>query len=54
MPRLVTRYRKDKFLGDGVLIWKSEEQAEIYALAEFISPVDIFAPDASVTTVQVK
>ncbi|TAE58762.1 MAG: EVE domain-containing protein [Nostocales cyanobacterium] len=34
MPWLVTRYGKDIFPGDGVIIWISGTQAGIYALAE--------------------
>lgn len=33
---LVTRYAKDIVPGDGVLVWKSGDQAGIYAIAEII------------------
>ncbi|YAF99047.1 MAG: EVE domain-containing protein (plasmid) [Nodularia sp. CChRGM 3473] len=36
MPWLATRYAKDMVAGDGVLIWKSGDQAGIYAIAEII------------------
>ncbi|MEA5567828.1 hypothetical protein [Anabaena sp. UHCC 0399] len=32
MSWLFTRYEKDMAAGDGVLIWKSEDQAGIYAM----------------------
>lgn len=38
MPWLATRYAKDMVTGDGVLIWKSGDKAEIYAIAEIIEP----------------
>lgn len=36
MPWLVTRYGKDIAPGDGVLIWKSGQDAGVYAIAEII------------------
>jgi predicted RNA-binding protein with PUA-like domain len=38
MPWLVTRYGKDIAPGDGVLIWKSGQDAGVYAIAEIIEP----------------
>ncbi|HEY9711609.1 MAG TPA: EVE domain-containing protein [Oculatellaceae cyanobacterium] len=38
MPWLVTRYGKDIAPGDGVLIWKSGQDAGVYASAEIIEP----------------
>lgn len=38
MPWLVTRYDKDIAPGDGVLIWKSGQDAGVYAIAEIIEP----------------
>jgi hypothetical protein len=43
MPWLVTRYAKDMAVGDGVLIWKSGDQAGIYAIAQIIEPPNIIA-----------
>jgi len=33
----VTRYAKDMVSGDGVLVWVSEEQAGIYAIAIIVN-----------------
>ncbi|MDY7055301.1 EVE domain-containing protein, partial [Limnospira fusiformis] len=40
MPWLVTRYRKDISVGDGVLIWKAGTAAGVYAIAEVIAPAE--------------
>ena len=41
MPWLATRYAKDMAPGDGVLIWKSGDNAGIYAVAEIIESLKI-------------
>lgn len=41
MPWLVTRYRKEIQVGDGVLIWVAGPQAGIYAIAEVIGAPEI-------------
>lgn len=41
MPWLVTRYRKQIAVGDGVLVWMSGEKAGIYAIAEIVSPPQV-------------
>lgn len=45
MPWLVTRYRYDIQIGDGVLIWVAGETAGIYAIAEIIALPEIMPTD---------
>ncbi|MBV5259468.1 EVE domain-containing protein [Synechococcus moorigangaii CMS01] len=43
MPWLVTRYKNQIQVGDGVLIWVAGEAAGIYAIAEVIAPPVVMA-----------
>ncbi|BAW96389.1 hypothetical protein NIES970_13170 [[Synechococcus] sp. NIES-970] len=45
MPWLVTRYRDQLQVGDGVLIWVAGEAAGIYAIAEIIHLPTVLVPD---------
>lgn len=45
MPWLVTRYKNQMQVGDGVLIWVAGESAGIYAIAEIITPPEIMSPE---------
>ena len=48
MPWLVTRYRQEIAVGDGVLIWMAGKDAGIYAIAEITAPPEVLTdiPDA--------
>jgi predicted RNA-binding protein with PUA-like domain len=48
MPWLVTRYKKEIAVGDGVLVWMAGSEAGIYAIAEISETPQILSdiPDA--------